>query len=89
MLGIFSYFCCRLLSFSKLTFSNNSFKNTIRVSYKLDPDQDRRSVGPDLGPDCLQTLSADQKKFATRMERVNGIYRMGMNMHGGKRLHFL
>ena len=26
-----------------------SFRNTIRVSLDLDPDQDRGSVGPDLG----------------------------------------
>ena len=25
----------------------------------LDPDQDRHSVGPDLGPSCLQRLSED------------------------------
>ena len=25
----------------------------------LDPDQDRYSVGPDLGPNCWQSLSAD------------------------------
>ena len=30
--------------FSKLTFSKNSFRNTIRVSNGFDPDQDRRSV---------------------------------------------
>ena len=51
--------CCRLLTFSKLTFSKN-FRNTIRVSNSLDPDQDRH-VGPDLGPNCLQWLSADYK----------------------------
>ena len=28
---------------------------------KLDPDQDRHSVGPDLDPDCLQRLSADDE----------------------------
>ena len=28
----------------------------------LDSDQDRRSVGPDLGPNCLQRFSADDKK---------------------------
>ena len=39
---------CRFLK--KITFSKNSFKNTIRVSNGLDPDQDRHSVGPDLGP---------------------------------------
>ena len=32
------------------------------MSNSLDPDQDRHSVGPDLGPNCLQRLSADDKK---------------------------
>ena len=31
------------------------------VSNSLDPDQDQRFVGPDLGPNCLQRLSADGK----------------------------
>ena len=35
-------------------FSKNSFRNTIRVSYCLDPDQDVHSFNPDLGPNCLQ-----------------------------------
>ena len=35
--------------------------NTITVSNTLDPDQARHFVGPDLGPDCLQRLSADNK----------------------------
>ena len=43
--------------FSKLTISKNYFRNTNRVSNSLDPDQDRH-----LGPDCLQRLSADNKK---------------------------
>ena len=47
--------------FQKLTFSKNSFRNTIRVANGFDPDQDRRSVGPDLDPNCLQRLSADEK----------------------------
>ena len=34
---------------------------TIRVSNSLDPDQARHFVGPDLGPNCLQRLSADDK----------------------------
>ena len=42
----------------------------MRVSNCLDPDQDRRFVGPDLGPYCLQSLSADQK-VATSKERLN------------------
>ena len=37
------------------------FLNNIRVSNSLDPDQDRHSVGPDLGPDCLQRLSTVDK----------------------------
>ena len=34
---------------------------TKTVSNGLDPDQDQHSVGPDLGPTCLQMLSADDK----------------------------
>ena len=37
------------------------FFNTIQVSNSLDPDQARHFVGPDLGPICLQRLSADNK----------------------------
>ena len=33
----------------------------LSVSNGLDPDQDRSSVGPDLGPNCLQRFSADDK----------------------------
>ena len=40
--------------------------NTIRVSNGLDPDQDRRSDGSDLGRNCLQRLSVASSK-----ERVN------------------
>ena len=36
----------------------NSFRFTIRVSNSLDPDH---FVGPDLGSNCLQKLSADDK----------------------------
>ena len=62
MLG--NFFMLLLLSadfFSKLTFSKQSFRNTIRVSNCLDPDQDRLNVGPDLGPNCLKRLSTDNK----------------------------
>ena len=34
---------------------------------QIDPDQARRFVGPDLGPNCLPRLSADD----TRRQRVN------------------
>ena len=45
--------------FKKIIVSNYSFRNTIRVSNSLEPDQARHFVGPDLGPNCLQRLSAD------------------------------
>ena len=48
-----------LFFFSKSTFWKNSFRNSIRVSKSLDSDQARLFVGPDLGPNCLQRLSAD------------------------------
>ena len=45
--------------YSKLTFLNASFRNSIRVSNGLEPGQDQRSVGPDLCSNCLQRLSAE------------------------------
>ena len=33
----------------------------IRVSNRLDPDQDQHSVGPDLAQNGFQRLSADDK----------------------------
>ena len=64
---------CRLLIFSKSTFLKNSFRNTFRVSNSLDPDL-ARHVGPDLGPSCLQRLSADDtsvgKEFRTILDLV-------------------
>ena len=42
----------------KMIFFKTSFRNTIRVSDGLDPED---SVSPDLAPNCLQSLSADDK----------------------------
>ena len=51
---------CRLLFFSsKIAFFMISFSNTFRLSNSLDVDQARHYVGPDLGSNCLQRLSAD------------------------------
>ena len=36
----------------------------------MDPDQARRFVGPDLGPNCLPRLSADD----TGRQRVNDMF---------------
>ena len=38
-----------------------TFRNTIRVSNSMDPDLARHFIGPDLGSNCLQRLSADNK----------------------------
>ena len=38
--------------FSKLTFSENSFRNTIKVLSSSDPGQEQQSVSPDLCPNC-------------------------------------
>ena len=59
MLGNFACFFVVCGFFN--TCSKNSFRNTVSVSNSLDPDQARRFVGPDLGPNCLQRLSADDK----------------------------
>ena len=37
------------------------FFNTVRVSNSLDPDQAQHFAGPDVGQNCLQGLSADDK----------------------------
>ena len=59
ILGNFCLHFCRLLNFSKSTFSKNSFWTIIRMSDSLDSDQARHFVGPDLGLNCLQKLSSD------------------------------
>ena len=46
----------------------NYFSNINRVSNGLDPDQDQQSVGPDLGPNCFQSLSADDKSLPAGKE---------------------
>ena len=39
------------------------------MSNGLDPDHDRHTLGPDLAPNCLQRLSADDK-VAASMESI-------------------
>ena len=62
VLGNFLCICCRLLTFFKIKY----FRNTIRVSNGSDPDQDRHFACPDLGPNCLQRLSADDKNASSK-----------------------
>ena len=59
MLCYFAILFCRLPIFFKINFSTNYFGNAIRASNGLDSEQNQCSVGPDLGPNCLQRLSAD------------------------------
>ena len=56
MLGNFSCFCCRLLTFFKIIL----FEKFFQEHYQSDERFGSRS-GPDLGPNCFQRLSADDK----------------------------
>ena len=62
---------CHLLIFFKLTFSKK-IRNTIKVPNSLDSDHARHFVGHDLGPICLQGVSADE----TSRQRVNNKYQI-------------
>ena len=60
-------FLSSAIFFSNIILSKNSFRITIRVANSLDPDQARCFFVPDLGPNSLQRLSADN----TSRQRVN------------------
>ena len=55
MLFVVCYF------FSESTFLKNPFKNMTRVPNRLDPDQFRRFVRPDLGPNRLLKVISRQR----------------------------
>ena len=57
-------------------------RDTIRVPKSLDPDQARHFVGPDLGPNCLQRLSAGN----TSRQRVN---ESGLYFHQQSHVHVI
>ena len=62
---------CRLLIFFKISvFPKHSYRNTIRLS-PVSP----HFVGLDLGPNCLQRLSADD----TTRQRVNFLRLIGLH----------
>ena len=44
------------------------------MSNSLDPDQDRHSVGSNLGPNCMQKLSADDKVSFTSAKVDHVLY---------------
>ena len=59
---------CRLLTFFKINFFEKFFQEHYRLSNSLDPDQGRHHVGSDLGPNCFQRLSVDDKSPLAREE---------------------
>ena len=68
ILGDFSSICFHLLIVFKLTFSK-LVMNTIRakVSNTLDPNQERHSVGADLGPNCLQKVISRRQENKSKL----------------------
>ena len=60
---------CRqwIIFFFIINFFKKNLSGIPSVSNSLDPDQARRFVGPDLGPNCHQQMT----KVATSRERVN------------------
>ena len=74
MLGNFACFFVFCLFLSKASFLNSSFRNTIRVSSSLDPDQARHFVGPDLVPNSLLMFQTYQQVALVGKELTNNIY---------------
>ena len=78
MLGIFSCFCCRLLTFLNIAFFQKFLSGTLsecqtdtmRVSICLDPDKGQHSVSPDLFPKYLRRFTAEDKGDSTSKERI-------------------
>ena len=52
--------CCRLLTIFKTNLLKKTLPGT-SVSKGLKPDQDRRFIGPGLGPNYLQRLLRENK----------------------------
>ena len=63
-------------------FFRNSFRNAVRVSNSLDPDQARHFVGPDLGPNCLQRLSADNTRRYGMLKLLTGMRTVSHSLTG-------
>ena len=56
-------FIAFFFTFIKINFFKKSLRNIIRVSNSLDLDLDPNSVSPDMGPNCLQRLSIEDKRL--------------------------
>ena len=55
------------ISLFVVVFLKKSLGNISGASSSLDLDHARRFVGPDLGPNCLQRLSADDTIYSKHM----------------------
>ena len=65
--------------FQNQPFFKKCFMNIIyRVSHSLDPDQVRRFVGPDLVPNCLQMLSADDNSRQLELRKRMSKYEIAV-----------
>ena len=65
--GNLSWICCLLIFFQNqfvVVYLKMSFGNISRVSRCFDSDHAPFFVRPDLGPSCLQRLSADNTKYS-------------------------
>ena len=56
--------------FFKIKFLKKSFRNTTIVSKGLDPDQDRHSVGPDLGPKLFANVTNRQQELPLARKKL-------------------
>ena len=63
MMGNFSLFFYRLQIFFNITFFKIFSDDNVRVSNSLNSDQALHSIGPDLGPNCVQRSSTDDKIY--------------------------
>ena len=50
------------------------------MSKDLDPDKDKHCVGPDLGPNCLQRLSADNKSCHQQAKKKKLLFKETINV---------
>ena len=68
-----------------MSFFKKKIRNTIRVSNSFNLDQDQHSVSPDLGPNCLQSLSADDKNLPLTSKELNSSIIFVLIVVGGGR----
>ena len=60
---------------TKVAANKKKLRTTTRASNSLDPDKAQHFVGPDLGSNCLQMLSADNSPLAGRVNFHNAASR--------------